>query len=74
MITNMGKIKSKLVKRTAAEIEEKGINFTDDFEKNKKILGNVMPSKKMRNQLAGHIVRKKKNEAKTAVKLERKEE
>jgi ribosomal protein S17E len=54
----MGKIKSKLVKRTAEELVKQGVNFTTDFQKNKEILGNTMPSKKVRNQIAGYLVRK----------------
>jgi len=53
----MGKIKSKTVKRTAQELKKQGIEFDSDFEKNKKILGSTMPSKKIRNQLAGYIAR-----------------
>jgi len=56
----MGKIKSKLIKRSAKTLTEKGIEFAGDFEKNKKILGNTMPSKKLRNQMAGYLVRLKK--------------
>jgi ribosomal protein S17E len=51
----MGKIKSKLVKRSAKELIKKGIEFSEDFEINKKILGNTMPSKKIRNQMAGYL-------------------
>ena len=39
---------------------KKGIKFSDDFDKNKKILGKSMPSKKIRNQLAGYASRLKK--------------
>ncbi len=58
----MGKIKSKLIKRTANALLKKGIEFTEDFEKNKKVLGNTMPSKKIRNQIAGFLARVKKQE------------
>jgi len=62
----MGKIKSALVKRTARKLlkEEESI-FSEDFEHNKKILGNNMPSKKVRNKMAGYIARlqKQKNAA-----------
>lgn len=51
----MGKIKSKLIKRSAKELIKKGIEFSEDFEINKKILGNTMPSKKIRNQMAGYL-------------------
>ena len=57
----MGKIKSKLVKRTSKELIKRGIEFGEDFEKNKKILGREMPSKKIRNQMAGFLARKNKN-------------
>ena len=46
----MGKIKSKLIRRTSKILIEKGIEFNKEFEKNKKILGSTMPSKKLRNQ------------------------
>lgn len=59
----MGKIKSKLIRRTAKLLQEKGIEFTEDFKENKKILGkNTMPSKKIRNQMAGFLSRFKKQE------------
>lgn len=58
----MGKIKSKLVKRSANILLKKGVKFTEDFEKNKKILKNTMPSKKLRNQMAGFLSRIKKQE------------
>ena len=57
----MGKIKSKLIKRSAEELVRRGIVFTESFEQNKKILGNSMPSKKIRNQIAGYLSRKNKN-------------
>ena len=57
----MGKIKSKLIKRSAEELVKRGIVFTESFEQNKKILGNSMPSKKIRNQIAGYLSRKNKN-------------
>ena len=56
----MGKIKSKLVKRTANELIKKGIKFNESFEDNKKILGRTMPSKKIRNQMAGFLAREEK--------------
>ncbi len=58
----MGKIKTKQITRTAEELIDKGIEFTDNFEENKKILGNTMPSKKTRNQIAGYLARKKRQE------------
>ncbi|MBI2043601.1 hypothetical protein HYT25_04390 [Candidatus Pacearchaeota archaeon] len=49
----MGKIKSKSIRRTANELMQKGMVFTEQFVENKKILGNFLPSKKIRNQIAG---------------------
>lgn len=66
---NMGKIKSKLVKKTAKELIARGIPFSEDFNQNKKILGSNMPSKKIRNQIAGFATRLKKNERKNALKV-----
>jgi ribosomal protein S17E len=64
----MGKIKSKQVKRASHELIDSGIDFDEDFEKNKRILGSEMPSKKMRNKMAGYLSRflkQKKKEAET---------
>jgi ribosomal protein S17E len=58
----MGKIKSKLIKRSAENFVKKGIEFNEDFAHNKKILGSTMPSKKLRNQMAGYLARLKKKE------------
>lgn len=59
----MGKIKTRLIKRTAEELLEQDIEFKEDFEENKKILGNAaLPGKKIRNQIAGLIARIKKQE------------
>ena len=58
----MGKIKTKIIKRTGETLMEKDLPFTENFEDNKKILGNEMPSKKMRNQIAGYLARRKRQE------------
>lgn len=58
----MGKIKSKLIRRTADSLLKKNLEFNKNFENNKKILGDTMPSKKLRNQLAGLLARIKKQE------------
>ena len=60
----MGKIKSKLIRRTADTLLKKDIGFTESFEKNKKILAGEMPSKKIRNQVAGLLTKIKKQETK----------
>jgi ribosomal protein S17E len=66
----MGKIKSKQVKRAANEMMSEGIDFSEDFEENKKVLGKEMPSKKMRNKIAGHLSRYKKQKNKEKRELE----
>ena len=58
----MGKIKSKLIKRSAEELVKRGIEFTGDFKRNKRILGNTMPSKRIRNMIVGYIARIKKRQ------------
>ena len=58
----MGKIKSKMVKRSAEELVKRGVIFSEDFERNKRILGRTMPSKKIRNQIAGYLSRLYKKE------------
>lgn len=53
----MGKIKSKQVKRSIHQLLDVGIELTNDFEMNKKVLGQEMPSKRMRNKMAGYAAR-----------------
>ena len=56
----MGRIKTKLIKRTTNELMELyGNKFTNDFQKNKEILETLIstPSKKLRNIIAGYITR-----------------
>ena len=65
----MGKIKSKTVKKSANKFLEKKVDFGEDFERNKKILGDTMPSKKVRNQLAGFLSRLKKQEKQNQPKI-----
>ena len=57
----MGRIKSKLVKRTANTLLKQGSLFNENFENNKKLLKGLTPSKKVKNQIAGYITRVKKN-------------
>lgn len=64
----MGRIKTKLVKRTAEDVLEKNPDiFTINFDKTKKKLVEVadIQSKKLRNTIAGYIVRlvRQKNKA-----------
>jgi len=58
----MGKIKSKLIRRIATTLLNNEIEFTETFEENKKIIGDTMPSKKTRNQIAGLLAKNKKQE------------
>lgn len=54
----MGKVRIRLVKRTAKKLLELYPNlFTTDFEHNKQIVNVLVktPSKKLRNQIAGYI-------------------
>ena len=58
----MGRIKSTLIKRSSRQlIENSDESFGKTFEENKKALGSTLPSKKMRNKIAGYIARIKKN-------------
>lgn len=56
----MGRIKPAMVKRTSKELLQKDISFSEHFNDNKKILGSTMPSKKVRNKIAGYLARLKK--------------
>ena len=54
----MGRIKSTMVKKAAKQLMEGDSSFSGDFTNNKKILGNnTMPSKPIRNKVAGYIGR-----------------
>ena len=58
----MGRIKSSLIKRTSRQlIENSDESFGKTFEENKKAIKNTLPSKKMRNKIAGYIARIKTN-------------
>jgi len=56
----MGRIKSVLIKRTAKQLLKEENSFSEDFDRNKKILGDSMPSKSVRNKIAGYIARLKR--------------
>lgn len=58
----MGRIKSALVKRTANNLLKEENSFSENFDTNKKLLADTMPSKKVRNKIAGYISRIKKRE------------
>ena len=65
----MGRIKSALVKRTAKNLLKEENQFSEDFDNNKKLLSNNMPSKTLRNKIAGYISRLKKQQRQEAAKL-----
>jgi len=52
----MGRIKPLMVKKAAAELFSSVDGFSEDFDKNKKLLKDTMPSKTIRNKVAGGIV------------------
>ena len=58
----MGRIKSALVKRTAKNLLKEENKFSEDFEINKKLIGTNMPSKSLKNKIAGYISRLKRAE------------
>lgn len=63
----MGRIKSLMVKRTAKELMvQQPQLFQKEFNHNKQVLGKTMPSKKIRNKIAGYIGRLER--AKTKVR------
>jgi len=58
----MGRIKSKLIKRTSRQlIKNSNESLGKTFEENKKSLGSILPSKKVRNKIAGYIARINRN-------------
>lgn len=62
----MGKIKSRMVKRTGERLMGKDVGLSEDFGKNKKIIGKNAPSKKLRNKIAGYITRLNRQEREKA--------
>ena len=61
----MGKIKSKQIRKAANILGKEETGISGDFEKNKKMLAGMTPSKKVRNQVAGLLAKMKKREAKS---------
>ena len=66
----MGKIKSKMMRKTSKTLMKEDLKFTTDFERNKVILGKTMPSKRMRNKIAGLLTRMKRQEEKKRKEFE----
>ncbi len=59
----MGRVKPVIIKSNAKKIfTDNKDSFSNDFEKNKQILKELatIPSKVLRNRVAGHITRLKK--------------
>jgi len=57
----MGRIKSTLIKRTSKRlVSEADELFSTKFDDNKKRLKDTMPSKRIRNKVAGYITRLKR--------------
>jgi len=58
----MGRVKSMIIKRTAKDLISKIPDvFNKEFNYNKKSLGRTMPSKRMRNKIAGYVTRINQN-------------
>ncbi len=53
----MGRIKPLMVKKAAKQLLEGENIFSESFERNKVLLINTMPSKLIRNKVAGYISR-----------------
>ena len=64
----MGRIKQLMVKRATFELLKQDLPFSPDFNDNKKILANTMPSKKVRNKIAGYIARIQKQKSDNAAR------
>jgi small subunit ribosomal protein S17e len=61
----MGRVKSALIKRTTRKlIELSPETYTSKFEDNKRMLAGTMPSKRIRNIVAGYLTRIKKSQSK----------
>lgn len=54
----MGRIKSLMVKKAAKQLLlAQAENYTEDFDHNKRVLASNLPSKPIRNKVAGYIAR-----------------
>jgi small subunit ribosomal protein S17e len=53
----MGRIKSTMIKKAAKQLLVGENRFNEDFHHNTKILVEGMPSKPIRNKIAGYITR-----------------
>jgi ribosomal protein S17E len=64
----MGRIKSLMVKKAARQLLNEPV-FNAEFENNKKYLRNTMPSKPIRNKIAGYIARLNRMKAKKQAEM-----
>ena len=64
----MGRVKTSLIKRSAQQLHDGLDIFNNNFEQNKRLLSDKMPSKSVRNKIAGQLVNlsKKKKTPKKA--------
>jgi ribosomal protein S17E len=58
-----------MIRKAANALTKEDLSFNKDFEKNKSILGRTMPSKRLRNKIAGLISRMKVQEEKAKLDL-----
>jgi len=58
----MGRIKSTMIKRAAKQMLRAENTFSEGFENNKKLLNGFMPSKPIKNKVAGYLARLKRME------------
>ena len=66
----MGRVKSIAIKTLAEDlIKEHGKRFSDDFEKNKEVLGEIkkIESKRVRNIVAGYITKEMRRVEKSGI-------
>ena len=68
----MGRIKNALIKRTANNLLKEENKFSEDFDQNKVLLERSMPSKSMRNKIAGYISRLKRLEREKQAEIQAK--
>ena len=69
----MGRIKTALIKRSAQQLYDSMDIFSEDFEHNKRLLKNKMPSKSVGNKIAGQLVNLAKKDRVKKEKREKKD-
>jgi len=63
----MGRVRQTYIKRLAKDLVDSDKEFSEDFDENKERLSETQEfnSKRLRNRVAGYIVRVKQNKDKT---------